>query len=158
MQSLVDLAEVNSWPVYLLGARRDVVSKLARQFTARGVIVAGYRDGYFPPSQTGEVVESVVMSGAKLLFVGMPSPAKDRLIIESARPAGVPFSIGVGGSFDVLAGRRNRAPMVLRRLGLEWAFRMAQEPHRLARRYATTNTRFCLIIARARLAQSFRKM
>jgi N-acetylglucosaminyldiphosphoundecaprenol N-acetyl-beta-D-mannosaminyltransferase len=79
----------------------------------------------------------------------MPSPAKERFVIGFARPAGVPVAVGVGGSFDVLAGKVRRAPRWLQRVGLEWLFRMAQEPRRLAGRYATTNLRFGWLLVRA---------
>jgi N-acetylglucosaminyldiphosphoundecaprenol N-acetyl-beta-D-mannosaminyltransferase len=84
----------------------------------------------------------------------MPSPAKERFIIDRARAAGVPVSIGVGGSFDVLAGELRRAPQLLQRCGLEWLFRLAQEPRRLFGRYAVTNTRFLALLVGAILRRA----
>lgn len=151
MDRLLDVARERRWGVYLLGARPETVERLAAQLEARGVTIAGRRDGYFDPGSSAEVADAVRASGAMLLFVGMPSPRKERFIIGHARAAGVPFSIGVGGSFDVLAGELRRAPPLMQRLGMEWLFRLLQEPGRLFARYAVTNTRFLLLMGGAAL-------
>jgi N-acetylglucosaminyldiphosphoundecaprenol N-acetyl-beta-D-mannosaminyltransferase len=70
---------------------------------------------------------------------------------------GIPYSIAVGGAFDVLAGRVRRAPPLLRRAGLEWAFRLAQEPRRLIGRYASGNARFIVILFHELLARARRR-
>src|SRR5919108_6090057 len=148
MLALLDRAPERGWRVYLVGGTKPVVAELARRLERRGVVVAGYRDGYFPPHEDADVARTVAASGAQLLFVGMPSPRKERFIIGAARPAGVPYSVAVGGAFDVLAGRVRRAPRVMRRIGLEWAFRLVQEPRRLLVRYAVSNMRFLALVAR----------
>jgi N-acetylglucosaminyldiphosphoundecaprenol N-acetyl-beta-D-mannosaminyltransferase len=148
MQALLDAALRRGWSIYLLGARREVVGALAARLAAEGVRVAGWRDGYFRMDQADEVAATVRESGATILFVGMPSPRKERFIIHHARAAGIPFSVGVGGSFDVLAGEIRRAPQLMQRLGLEWLFRLVQEPRRLFTRYAVTNTRFLVLLVR----------
>jgi N-acetylglucosaminyldiphosphoundecaprenol N-acetyl-beta-D-mannosaminyltransferase len=148
MERLLGEALARDWSVYLLGARPWVVARLARRLERRGITVAGYRDGYFGEDETNAVLADVRRSGAHLLFLGIPTPRKERFLIEHARPAGVPFSVGVGGSFDVLAGLVRRAPQWMQAHGLEWLFRLAQEPGRLWRRNLTTNTRFVLLVAR----------
>lgn len=152
MEAMLELARSRGSGVYLLGARGAVVERLAGRLAERGIRVAGHRDGYFPVAHSTEVAAAVRASGAEILFVGMPSPRKEHFIIHEARPAGVPFSIGVGGSFDVLAGEIRRAPRLMQRIGLEWLFRLVQEPRRLFRRYAVTNARFIglLLVAAAR--------
>ncbi|MGZ8475488.1 MAG: WecB/TagA/CpsF family glycosyltransferase [Candidatus Limnocylindria bacterium] len=148
MERLLEEARSRAWTVYLLGARPRVVARLARRLEKRGIAVAGYRDGYFPDTESDAVLADVRRSGAHLLFVGIPTPRKERFLIEHARPAGVPFSVGVGGSFDVLAGLVRRAPHWMQAHGLEWLFRLAQEPGRLWHRNLTTNTRFMLLVVR----------
>lgn len=148
MQELLREARCSDWGVYLVGARPAVVRALARRLDRSGVRVAGYRDGYFEPDASRSVAEEVKASGAELLFVGLPSPQKERFIIEHARPAGVPFSIGVGGSFDVLSGRLRRAPKLLQRMGMEGFFRFAQEPRRLFGRHGILSLRFVWLLAR----------
>ncbi|MDP9345390.1 MAG: WecB/TagA/CpsF family glycosyltransferase, partial [Actinomycetota bacterium] len=81
-----------------------------------------------------------------MVFVAMPSPRKEYWLGHYGRRLGAPFVMGVGGSIDVLAGHVRRAPVVMQRLGLEWLFRLAQEPRRLFRRYLTTNARFVLYV------------
>lgn len=149
MNCLLRLARERRWTVYLLGARASVVERLADRLRQEGVMIAGYRDGYFPVMAEDAVAAEVRDSGADILFVGMPSPRKERFAIQVARPAAIPFTVGVGGSFDVLAGEFRRAPGVLQKAGLEWIFRMLQEPRRLLRRYLVTNTRFLLLMLRA---------
>lgn len=149
MHRLLDRARERRWSVYLLGARPPIVAALARQLRDAGIDVAGFRDGYLAEAEWTAAAAEVASSGARLLFVGMPSPAKERFIVGAARPAGVPLSVGVGGSFDVLAGAVRRSPAWLQRIGMEWMFRLAQEPGRLGRRYLVTNSRFGWLVLTA---------
>lgn len=157
MLELASRAAERGWSVYLVGARPAVAAEVARRLKAQGVRVLGHRDGYFSPEEDQGVAMTVAASGADLLFVAMPSPRKERFIIGAARPAGVPFSIGVGGAFDVISGRVRRAPRMAQRLGLEWAYRLAQEPRRLMWRYATNNTRFLSLLGRELLSGARRR-
>jgi N-acetylglucosaminyldiphosphoundecaprenol N-acetyl-beta-D-mannosaminyltransferase len=150
MEVLVAEAVERGWSVFLLGATDAVVERLAGQLAGRGVRIAGRHHGYFPEEDEADVAAAIRASGATLLFVGMPTPRKERFVIHQAVPAGIPFSMGVGGSFDVLAGELSRAPRAMQRAGLEWLFRLVQEPRRLLRRYLVTNTRFlALLVAEA---------
>ena len=94
------------------------------------------------------VVGDVKNSGADILFVALASPEKELFLDRHREKLGVTFAMGVGGAFDVVAGVRKRAPRAMQRVGLEWAFRLAQEPRRLGRRYLTTNCQFLAIVAR----------
>lgn len=149
MERLLARARAAGWGVYLVGARGPVVERLADQLTADGVQVVGYRDGYFGLEDGAEVAGEIVKSGADVVFVGMPTPVKEQFIVDHLAPAGVPVAIGVGGSFDVLAGELRRAPRLMQRVGLEWLFRLLQEPRRLFGRYASTNTKFLAMVVRA---------
>ncbi len=149
MERLLGVARTRGWGVYLLGAKPETVVRLAVRLRDAGVRVDGYRDGYFGADASDAVAGEVRRSGATLLFVAMPSPRKERFMVGHARPAGVPFSIGVGGAFDVLAGELRRAPRVMQRSGMEWLYRLVQEPTRLFGRYASTNSRYLLLLAQA---------
>ncbi|HEX9050254.1 MAG TPA: WecB/TagA/CpsF family glycosyltransferase [Anaeromyxobacter sp.] len=144
MPRLLEAAAALGLPVYFLGARDEVVRALADVSVRRhpGLRVAGYRDGYFAPEESERVVAEVRRSGAAMLFVGMPSPAKDVWCEQHRDGLGVPLILGVGGSFDVLAGFVRRAPAWMQRAGLEWLWRVAMEPRRLFWRYLSTNTIF----------------
>jgi N-acetylglucosaminyldiphosphoundecaprenol N-acetyl-beta-D-mannosaminyltransferase len=138
--------------VYLLGARQDVVDDVVSIATARypGLVMAGARNGYWAPDEEAAVVADVAASRADLLFVALPSPRKELFMDGYAVELGVPFRMGVGGSFDVMAGRTARAPRWAQKIGMEWAFRLLQEPRRMARRYLVGNTAFVLLTIRRR--------
>jgi N-acetylglucosaminyldiphosphoundecaprenol N-acetyl-beta-D-mannosaminyltransferase len=130
--------------VYFLGAREEVVRKLAERCATRhrGLVVAGFRNGYFTEREHEGIVEEIRAVRPDLLFVGMPSPFKEVFCERHRARLDVPVIMGVGGTFDVLAGYVRRAPPRLRRAGLEWAWRLLQEPRKMWKRYLTTNARF----------------
>lgn len=148
MGRLLATAERRSWPVFFLGATTEVLSRFVVEACRRhpGLNVAGTRDGYF--TDEAEVARLVRDSGARLLFVGMPSPRKEYFLAEWIESMGPIFAMGVGGSFDVWAGVTRRAPRWMRRLGLEWFYRFVQEPRRMWRRYLIGNLRFIGISAK----------
>jgi N-acetylglucosaminyldiphosphoundecaprenol N-acetyl-beta-D-mannosaminyltransferase len=143
-ESLLGLADRRGLRVYLLGARPEVLVKVQAEVARRWprVVVAGARDGYFRDDEADEVAASIAASNADMLFLGMTTPKKEIFLGRYGDQLGVPVLHGVGGSFDVLAGVTRRAPVMWQRLGMEWAYRMLQEPRRLARRYFVTNLAF----------------
>jgi len=148
-EAMLDLAHRRRLRVYLLGARPDVLARVRTEITRRWpeAVVAGARDGYFAPDEADQVAQEIAASGADLLFLGMTTPKKEIFLGRHGAGLGVPVMHGVGGSFDVLAGVTRRAPLRWQRLGLEWAYRVRQEPRRLWRRYAVTNTVFVGLVA-----------
>ena len=155
MQELCALAERKGYSVYLLGAKEEVVTEAAkslkRDFPA--ISLAGYRDGYFSEDQFDRVVEEVMSVAPAIVFVGITSPKKERLIERFREHGASSAFVGVGGSFDVVSGCIPRAPMWMQRANLEWLFRMAQEPRRLVKRYIVGNARFFRILHEAERAQ-----
>lgn len=136
---------------YFLGATREVVEGAAKRASEynTGLQFAGIRDGYFTADQEADVVHAIRQSGAHCLFIGMPTPRKERFLAAYRDELGVPFVMGVGGSFDILAGQVRRAPLAMQNVGLEWLYRIYQEPRRMWWRYARTNALFAAILARA---------
>jgi len=136
--------------VYLLGARPNVVQRLRTQLELDypGLVVAGARDGYFSAEEAEEVASDIRRSGADMLFLGMVSPKKENFLRAWGPTLGVSVLHGVGGSFDVLAGVTKRAPEAWQRAGLEWLYRLLQEPRRMWKRYLTTNAAFCALTIR----------
>jgi N-acetylglucosaminyldiphosphoundecaprenol N-acetyl-beta-D-mannosaminyltransferase len=136
---------------YFLGATKEIVRQAADQVLSRYPTIrfAGLRDGYFKPEDDRDVVREIRESGADCLFIGMPTPRKERFLACHRDDLHVPFIMGVGGSFDVLAGRVHRAPAGMRARGLEWLYRVYQEPRRMWWRYAKTNILFAGIMTRA---------
>jgi N-acetylglucosaminyldiphosphoundecaprenol N-acetyl-beta-D-mannosaminyltransferase len=135
--------------VYLLGAKPEVIERAAANVSSRfpRLKVAGFHHGYFWDDEES-MVRQIRASGAEMLFVGIGSPLKERFIDRWRDEFGVLFAMGVGGTFDVVAGKVRRAPKWMQRLGLEWFFRVLQEPRRMWRRYLVTNTRFALMLLR----------
>jgi N-acetylglucosaminyldiphosphoundecaprenol N-acetyl-beta-D-mannosaminyltransferase len=125
-------------PVYFLGARGDTAQRAAAALQARypQLQVAGARDGYFSSAEDSAVAAAVAVSGARILFAGLGSPHQEIWIAEHLKETGCLVGIGVGGSFDVLAGNVERAPAVWRRLNLEWLYRLFKEPSRWRRQLA----------------------
>ncbi|MEY2959228.1 MAG: hypothetical protein RLZZ01_1796 [Actinomycetota bacterium] len=145
---LIERAASTGHSVFLLGASDDVVGETRRRLEARhpGLRVVGARNGFWTDDRA--VVEEVRAADPDLLFVALPSPRKEFWLAEHLDDLGVPFVMGVGGTFDVVAGRVRRAPRWAQRLGAEWVFRLAQEPRRMWRRYLVGNARFAALTAR----------
>lgn len=144
MGALIGTCERRGYRPYFLGARPDVVSELVLKLRHQypKLDIAGYRHGYFIEAEEEEIVTSIRESGADCLFVGMSSPKKEAFLYNHRDALGVPVQIGVGGSFDVLAGRISRAPKWMQKSGLEWFHRFLQEPRRLGPRYLKSNAAF----------------
>jgi N-acetylglucosaminyldiphosphoundecaprenol N-acetyl-beta-D-mannosaminyltransferase len=125
-------------PVYFMGGRGDTAARAAATLSARhpGLVVAGARDGFFSAADDGAIAETIARSGARVIFVGLGSPRQELWIAEHLAATGASVGIGVGGSFDVLAGNIARAPAVWRRLNLEWLYRLLKEPSRWRRQLA----------------------
>jgi len=138
MLAIAQAAARQGWPVFLLGAREEVNRAAAEELGRRfpGLRIAGRRHGYFPPAAAREVAEAVAASGAKVLFVALGSPAQERFLLAFGDQTQTRVRMGVGGSYDVLAGKVARAPRLMRRLGLEWLYRLAREPRRIGRMLA----------------------
>jgi N-acetylglucosaminyldiphosphoundecaprenol N-acetyl-beta-D-mannosaminyltransferase len=154
MLRLFALAEQRGLPVYILGARQEVLERAVGRLRERHprLQVAGYNHGYFTDAETPAVCAEIRASGAKLLFVAIPTPRKEFFLGEYGPQLGVPFVMGVGGAIDVVAGITRRAPRLWQRAGLEWLYRLIQEPRRMFSRYVRTNTRFIWMVACALVA------
>lgn len=155
MQALLADCAENGWKPYLLGAETSVltaaVTRLQQRFPA--LTLAGHHHGYFSAAEAPAIVAAIRASGADCLIVGMGSPRQELFLERYFNDLGVTLAMGVGGSFDVLAGRFKRAPQWMQRAGLEWLARLAQDPRRLFRRYLTSNSRLLGLLLLAKLRQ-----
>lgn len=153
MKKLVELAASKGYKCFFFGARELVVTKVVEIYTELfgASVVAGYRNGYFKKEEEPEIANEIAKSGAQLLFVAMPSPHKENFMYTYRDTlSGVNFNMGVGGSFDVIAGYTKRAPAWMQRIGLEWFYRFIQEPGRMWKRYLVGNTKYISIVLRAK--------
>ena len=151
-ERLLEKAEADGRSVYLLGATQQtldgLLERLAQRFPA--LILAGARDGYFAPGQAAAVAAEIRASKPDMVFLGMSSPKKEVFLADYGDALGAAVLHGVGGSFDVLAGVTARAPRRWQRAGLEWLYRLLQEPRRLAGRYLSTNAVFIALVVKER--------
>ncbi|WP_134742386.1 WecB/TagA/CpsF family glycosyltransferase [Nocardioides sp. 503] len=143
-EELLGVADRLHLRVFLLGATAAVLARVEDEVARRwpGAVLAGSRDGYFAEEESAQVADQIAGCSPDLLFLGMTTPKKEIFLGRYGDRLGVPVQHGVGGSFDVLAGVTSRAPRSWQRLGMEWAYRVAQEPRRLGRRYLVTNLAF----------------
>jgi N-acetylglucosaminyldiphosphoundecaprenol N-acetyl-beta-D-mannosaminyltransferase len=136
-EALMRRAGEKGWRVFLLGAREEVVSKVAETYSGKypGLVLAGYRNGYWKDEEEEAVAEQIRASRADLLFVAISSPKKEQFLGKYQANMRIPFAMGVGGTFDVAIGKVKRAPLWMQKSGLEWFYRFLQEPRRMFRRY-----------------------
>lgn len=159
MESLVKEAAEHGYRVFFFGAREEIVSKVVSIYRERhgDRIIAGYRNGYFASEEETEIARQISESGAQILFVAISSPQKENFLYNHRRLLqNVNFIMGVGGSFDVVSGLVRRAPRWMQRAGLEWFYRLMQEPRRMWKRYLVGNTKFIWLVFRERLGCPFR--
>jgi UDP-N-acetylglucosamine 2-epimerase (non-hydrolysing) len=159
-QALAARAAQAGWSVYLLGAREEVVRAVAETLVARhpGLRIAGWRNGYWGREEEPLVAETIRLARPDILFVAMGSPAKEEFLGRWLGHMAVPFAMGVGGSFDVVAGRVRRAPRWMQHSGLEWFYRFLQEPRRMFRRYFVDSLGFFVLLARDMWRERLRKV
>lgn len=154
-QRLVELASEKGYRIYLFGAKEEVVTKVKAIFEERypSIRIAGYRNGYFTDADEPQIVSDMAASGADMMFVAFSSPKKEYWIHKYIDQIGIPFVMGVGGSFDVVAGVTDRAPTWMQEHGLEWFYRFIQEPERLWKRYIIGNLKFVALTYRYKFAK-----
>jgi N-acetylglucosaminyldiphosphoundecaprenol N-acetyl-beta-D-mannosaminyltransferase len=151
MENLVALAHRKRYKVFFFGAKEEIVKKVVEQYSQKfnSSIIAGYRNGYFRKEEEDVIARQIADSGAQILFVAITSPKKENFLYQNRsvlQP--VNFIMGVGGSFDVVAGFVKRAPHWMQKTGLEWLYRVYQEPGRMFKRYLVGNTKFIKLLLR----------
>jgi N-acetylglucosaminyldiphosphoundecaprenol N-acetyl-beta-D-mannosaminyltransferase len=148
------LAAERGWSNFFYGAAPGVADAVGRRLQRRlpGLRVAGalsppYRE--VSGEEDAEIVERINSSGAQLIWVGLSTPKQERWMADHVeRLRGPAVLIGVGAAFDLHAGLRRDAPPWVGRVGLHWAYRLAQEPRRLWRRYLVNNPWFLASVLR----------
>lgn len=153
MLQLVHLAYEKSYKCFFFGAKEEVVKKVVTIYTEKygSRLIAGYRNGYFTKDEEPEVARQIADSGAQLLFVAITSPRKENFLYEYRDVlSNVNFTMGVGGTFDVITGFTKRAPVWIQSIGLEWFYRLIQEPRRMWYRYLIGNSKFIWTILKER--------
>ncbi|MGO8670890.1 MAG: WecB/TagA/CpsF family glycosyltransferase [Capsulimonadaceae bacterium] len=149
------LSAEKGYRLYFLGAAPQVAEQAAANLAARypGVQIVGTHDGYFTAEQEHGVVEEIAALKPDVLFVAMGIPKQEKWISRHKERLGVPVSLGIGGSFDVYAGRVRRAPLWMQRNGLEWLYRLCADPKKITK--VSKLPRFALMTIRQQLLGAF---
>lgn len=142
--NLVHLANKKGYKIYLFGAMEEIIVKVKQIFEEQypNIQIVGYRNGYFTEADEPEIVKNMANSGADMMFVAFSSPKKEYWVNKYIKQLNIPFVMGVGGSFDVVAGKTDRAPKWMQKHALEWFYRFIQEPRRMWKRYIIGNAKF----------------
>lgn len=150
MHAIMKQGQSRHYRVFCLGATQSVLDTVKQRFAEMypETIIAGGHHGYFDEFDEESIALMIREARADVLFVAITSPKKEKFMARWSSTMGVPVVHGVGGSFDVVAGLVQRAPEVWQRLGLEWLYRVKQEPGRLWKRYLVTNLAFLRLLLR----------
>lgn len=132
-RKLLDLAASNGYRVAFLGAKEEVIVKAIENVkTLRPTLNVVYsRNGYFKDQE--EIIEQISMARPQILLVGLGSPFQEEFIVKLKQKLDGCVMVGVGGSFDVFSGIVEEAPIIYRKLGLEWLYRTIKQPERFKR-------------------------
>jgi len=158
MENLVRLAAQKKYRIFFLGAKEEVVKEVVNVYSKmyNKEIIAGYRNGYFTKEEEQAVAGQIADSEANILFVAMSSPKKEIFLNTYKSLIQTPFIMGVGGSFDVVSGLVKRAPLWMQKSGMEWFYRVIQEPRRMWKRYLFGNSEFIYLVLKEKAKQIFR--
>ncbi|HWJ25350.1 MAG TPA: WecB/TagA/CpsF family glycosyltransferase [Flavisolibacter sp.] len=157
MEKLVEQAYNNHYKIFFFGAKDQVLEKMIEKYSAiySPEIIAGYRNGYFKKEDEQEIAQQIADSKANILFVAISSPIKENFLYQNKDILkNVNFIMGVGGSFDVVAGKVKRAPKWMQFSGLEWLYRVYQEPKRMFKRYLVGNTKFIKLVIQYKFSRN----
>jgi N-acetylglucosaminyldiphosphoundecaprenol N-acetyl-beta-D-mannosaminyltransferase len=149
MYKLLETAAIKGYRIYLLGARQSVIESAVENLKDKypALEICGYRNGYFESESEAEtVVAEIAHLDVDILLIGMGSPMKEKWVHKYRQRLKVSIIHGVGGSFDILGGITKRAPEWMQKCGLEWLFRLYQEPKRLWKRYLILNVVFIWLV------------
>ncbi len=144
-QRLLQNADTNHRSIYLLGATQETIEKLAAIISSRyeNINIVGYRNGFFTDEQA--VIKDIAEKNPDYLFIGMPSPFKERFIATNKDILQTGICFGVGGMFDIMAGNVKRAPRKVQDMGLEWLYRIIQNPVKHTRRVLKALIPCCVV-------------
>jgi len=147
-EDLIRIAEKKKYSIFLLGSSDKSLELCVRTLLSRypSLNISGYKNGYFNSEEESSVIEMINKANPDILLLGMPSPRKELFIEKYREVINARYSLGVGGYFDIVSGLIRRAPKRLQKMGLEWFYRLIQEPRRMWRRYLIGNLEFISLV------------
>lgn len=135
MKDIIEYCIMNNQKIYLLGATQETIEKctenLKKQYS--NLIIAGFHNGYFDIDNCEEIIKDIIEQNPYAIFIAMGSPRQELFIQKYKEQINSRIFMGVGGSFDIIAGTLKRAPKWMIKLGLEWLYRVSKEPWRIRR-------------------------
>lgn len=151
MQKLCHLAEKNGFKIFLLGGTRGQTERLKEKLLLcyPTLNIMGTQDTParpIPPHDTQKINQKINLLDPDIVFVGLGCPHQERWMIENRPHLKAPLLVGVGAAFDFLSGDRRQAPLWIQNSGVEWLFRLLQEPKRLWYRYTVLNILFITLV------------
>jgi len=154
LESICQAAPAGRWGIYLLGAAPGVASEAALQLQRRfpGLLICGTQHGYFQDADVADIIEDINRSRADILIVSLGAPKQEQWISRYQGEISVPVRIGAGGSLDVIAGHKKRAPGWMIRLNLEWLYRLLAEPSRWRRQMVLPKFVWLILVNKYKVA------
>jgi N-acetylglucosaminyldiphosphoundecaprenol N-acetyl-beta-D-mannosaminyltransferase len=151
------MAEKEKFSIFLLGAREEILllcqKKLKEIFPEMSI--AGYQNGYYQTEEENKIIDMINTAKPDILLIGMSSPKKELFFEQYKHTLSAKYILGVGGYFDILSGHTKRAPKWMQNIGLEWVFRLVQEPRRMWRRYLIGNNKFLWIVIKEKFRKNY---
>ncbi len=137
-QHILDQSAQKGWRIYFLGAAPGVAAKARDVALERypGVNIIGVRDGFFSPDEESSIIEEIKKARPQILLVALGVPKQEKWLDRHLHNLNIPIAMGVGGTFDVMAGIMERAPLWMQQSGLEWLYRLLKQPQRFMRMLA----------------------
>ena len=131
---------------YVVGAAQHVIEKTVTNLKADypGIHIIGYRNGYMDADQEKEVIEDIAEKKPDVVYVAMGSP-KQEFLMQRMQEEHKALYMGLGGSFDIYSGEKKRAPKLVRKMGLEWSYRLFKEPSRIFRQTSLVTFAYMLV-------------
>lgn len=135
MGEIINKCEKEGKSIYLVGAKEEVLKECVTNIKNKfpNIKIVGYHNGYFDLENCDDIVEDIKIKKPYALFVAMGCPRQEIFIARNMKEFPCKIFMGVGGSFDVFAGKVNRAPEWMINLGIEWFYRVVKEPFRIKR-------------------------
>ena len=156
-------ASLRGFSIYLLGSTSDVLEKIKINLKTEfpnlqiaGMYSPPYKEN-FSEDENSEILRSINEAKPDILLVGMTAPKQEKWIYRNLDKLNVKVAIGIGAVFNFVAGTVKRAPRWMQKMGLEWLFRLIQEPKRLWKRYLIGNTIFIFLVIEELIKKIFNK-
>ena len=156
---ILAMANRERMSIFLFGAQENILSECRNNIEKKfpKIVIAGSRNGYYRPEEEKDIFDLINKANPDILFLGMSSPKKE-LFFESYRhKLNARYILGVGGYFDIISGHIRRAPQWMQDTGLEWLFRLIQEPRRLWKRYLIGIFQFFCLVTKEKFRRAFKR-